>query len=248
MKKLNTLLKISIVVVSVILGLIIHRFRGQGYSIMNIYDRWNGLIPFLGGIYAFLLARGILPRNQQKKEKMENWRKKYGNLLIVLSSFLVIGGSVELFKKTTIHSFPPINLAEIKWHTAECPELNFIINFPGNFKEYTVPLENGGKVFGITSTLGSDYKFDVVCLDNPAEKMTESEFFQDFKDKDDFRIEREFEAYGHRVVEGTGKSKRFSMFRLFYVNKISYMIMVEGDKHPDSDLKRNIYISSLLSG
>ena len=60
---------------------------------MNI----EGLIPLAGGIYALLLAHGILPKNPKDPEKMEAWRKKYGRFIKALSPIVILFGLVQLF-------------------------------------------------------------------------------------------------------------------------------------------------------
>lgn len=52
----------------------------------------EGLIPFAGGIYVMLLAKGTLPRNPSDPEKMELWRRKFGGLSMVLGPFLIFFG------------------------------------------------------------------------------------------------------------------------------------------------------------
>ena len=229
--------QIILIIVAIVLGLNIHKFREHGFSFMDIYDRWNGLIPLLGGVYAFLLANGTLPRNQQRNEKMADWRKKYGKLLIVISPVLVVLGGIELYQDNINYITSADKPAEIEWHTAECPELGFKVELPGVYGKYTVPLENGGKLFGFTSKLENGFEFNVVCADIPAQKMTENEYFDDIKRKDTFTIEKDYKVQGHRALEGSYKSGSYGMFRLYYVDQISYMIMAEGKKKPDSRLK-----------
>ncbi len=59
---------------------------------------YTGLIPILGGIYGFLLGKGILPRQPRDPEKMELWRQKFGPLMMVLGPVLVVFGFLELFR------------------------------------------------------------------------------------------------------------------------------------------------------
>ncbi len=58
----------------------------------------SGLIPIFGGIYGFLLAVGILPKNPKDPEKTELWRRKFGGLMKILCPFLVIFGFLTLFR------------------------------------------------------------------------------------------------------------------------------------------------------
>lgn len=56
----------------------------------------EGLIPFFGGIYAYLLAIGTIPKNPKDPEKMELWRKKFGKMIKFLAPVLVIFGILQL--------------------------------------------------------------------------------------------------------------------------------------------------------
>jgi hypothetical protein len=62
----------------------------------ELYEKWNGLIPILGGIYGLLLAYRVVPRKPKDPEKMELWHRKYGKLIKILSPFLIIFGILEL--------------------------------------------------------------------------------------------------------------------------------------------------------
>ena len=63
---------------------------------LELYDKWNGLIPILGGIYGLLLAYRIVPRKPKDPEKMELWHRKFGKMMKVLSPFLIIFGILNL--------------------------------------------------------------------------------------------------------------------------------------------------------
>lgn len=52
----------------------------------------EGLIPILGGIYAVLLVKGVIPKNQKNPEKMEAWRKKFGPILNILGLIVILFG------------------------------------------------------------------------------------------------------------------------------------------------------------
>ena len=39
---------------------------------------WSGLIPIGCGIYGFLIAVSVVPRNPTEPEQMELWRRKFG--------------------------------------------------------------------------------------------------------------------------------------------------------------------------
>ena len=57
----------------------------------------EGLIPILGGTYAILLAKGILPRNPKDRERMEPWRRKFGGMIMVLGPVVIIFGVLQVF-------------------------------------------------------------------------------------------------------------------------------------------------------
>lgn len=56
----------------------------------------EGLIPLLGGIYAYLLVTGVLPKNPKNPEKLQKWRQKYGRIIKILSPILVVYGILQL--------------------------------------------------------------------------------------------------------------------------------------------------------
>ena len=60
------------------------------------YDRWNGLIPLVLGIYISLMAYGYLPRKPKDPEKLMEWRKKFGGMVQVLGPLVAISGVVTL--------------------------------------------------------------------------------------------------------------------------------------------------------
>ncbi|MGC6467904.1 MAG: hypothetical protein ACON5N_20190 [Akkermansiaceae bacterium] len=64
---------------------------------MNELD-FSGLIPIVIGIYGFLMAIGVLPRNPKEPEKMELWRLRYGGMMKVLSPLIVVFGFLQLFR------------------------------------------------------------------------------------------------------------------------------------------------------
>jgi hypothetical protein len=65
-------------------------------TFLDLYDQWNGLIPFVGGIYATLLAYGYLPKKPKDPEKMEVWRQKFGPMMKILSPLLMLYGAASL--------------------------------------------------------------------------------------------------------------------------------------------------------
>jgi hypothetical protein len=62
----------------------------------ELYDKWNGLIPILAGIYGLLLAYRVVPRKPKDPEKMELWHRKFGKMIKILSPLLIIFGILEL--------------------------------------------------------------------------------------------------------------------------------------------------------
>ena len=60
-------------------------------NILNL----EGLIPLLGGLYAFLLARGVLSASKDEI-KNEAWRRKWGPILNWLGPLVVLFGLVQL--------------------------------------------------------------------------------------------------------------------------------------------------------
>lgn len=63
---------------------------------LELYDKWNGLIPLLGGTYGLLLAYRVVPRNPKDPEKMELWHRKFGKMMKVLSPCVILLGVLEL--------------------------------------------------------------------------------------------------------------------------------------------------------
>ena len=65
-------------------------------SMFSAYDRWNGIIPVIGGIYVTLLAHGYLPRKPRDPERLALWRKKFGRMMKILGPILIVSGLVTL--------------------------------------------------------------------------------------------------------------------------------------------------------
>lgn len=55
----------------------------------------EGLIPLLGGLYAFLLARGVLPASKDPV-KNEAWLRKWGPALKWLAPLVMLFGILLL--------------------------------------------------------------------------------------------------------------------------------------------------------
>ena len=62
----------------------------------EFFDKWQGLIPLLGGIYGLLLAYRVLPRHPKDPEKLELWHRKFGKMMKILSPILIIFGLLLL--------------------------------------------------------------------------------------------------------------------------------------------------------
>ena len=55
----------------------------------------EGLIPLLGGLYAFLLAHGFISASKDQI-KSAAWRKRYGPVLKWLAPLVMLFGLVQL--------------------------------------------------------------------------------------------------------------------------------------------------------
>jgi hypothetical protein len=65
-------------------------------QISDLYQKWNGLVPILAGIYAVLLGGGILPIKFGNPEYSEKWRKKYGGIMKYLGLMAILAGMSAL--------------------------------------------------------------------------------------------------------------------------------------------------------
>jgi len=65
-------------------------------AVFMFYDRWNGLIMVICGIYASLLAFGYLPRKPKDPARLQEWRRKFGLLMKVLAPCMILGGLAQL--------------------------------------------------------------------------------------------------------------------------------------------------------
>lgn len=63
---------------------------------MNNWGNLEGLIPVLGGVYGILLAKGVVPRKPKDPEKMMQWRRKIGPLMMVLGPLTILFGLLEM--------------------------------------------------------------------------------------------------------------------------------------------------------
>ncbi len=65
---------------------------------LDLYDKWNGLIPIFGGIYGLLLAYRIIPKKPKDPEKMELWHKKFGKMMKILCPAIIVYGILQLLQ------------------------------------------------------------------------------------------------------------------------------------------------------
>ena len=70
-------------------------------AFFEAYDRWNGLLPLLGGIYCTLLAFGYLPRKVKDPERLALWRRKFGGIMRIVGPFVALSGVITLFNGLT---------------------------------------------------------------------------------------------------------------------------------------------------
>lgn len=66
-----------------------------------MFEQWTvgnleGLIPMCGGIYFFLIARGVLPKTPKNPEQLEQWREKYGKWMQRACVVIIIFGVLQL--------------------------------------------------------------------------------------------------------------------------------------------------------
>jgi hypothetical protein len=52
----------------------------------------NGAIPFFGGIYATLLAYGVLGKKPGQSPRYDEWHRKYAGMLKVLGPLVTLFG------------------------------------------------------------------------------------------------------------------------------------------------------------
>src|SRR5689334_19400298 len=69
--------------------------------LLSAYNRWNGIIPLFGGIYATLLAFGYLPRRSKNPEKLAVWMKRWGPIIRVLGPVVILSGVITLVSGLT---------------------------------------------------------------------------------------------------------------------------------------------------
>jgi hypothetical protein len=55
-----------------------------------------GLIPILGGVYGLLLANGVLQMHPKDTRRSEEWRRKYGRMMMVAGPILIVVGLAQV--------------------------------------------------------------------------------------------------------------------------------------------------------
>ena len=65
-------------------------------EIFSAYDKWNGLIPLLGGIYVSLIAFKVINPNKKHPEKMDLWHKRFGPMMKVIGPLVALFGIAHL--------------------------------------------------------------------------------------------------------------------------------------------------------
>jgi hypothetical protein len=65
-------------------------------QISDLYEKWNGLVLILAGIYALLLAARVLPIKFGDPEYSEKWHKKYAGALKIGGLMAILAGMSAL--------------------------------------------------------------------------------------------------------------------------------------------------------
>ncbi|MDB6026449.1 MAG: hypothetical protein JWM68_2672 [Verrucomicrobiales bacterium] len=153
--------RIVLVIIAVLIGLNLHRFR-DGNVVMQYYDRWNGLIPLLGGIYMLLLAKGVLPRKPKNPEKLNEWRKKFGTFMTVAGPLMIVwgfylvatAGPVREDAKPIMYRTQAGVPESDGWYLADSTGGHFKIKLPGPFNDFSMVGINAEGKKTETSTVG----------------------------------------------------------------------------------------------
>ena len=66
------------------------------HQISDLYQKWNGLVIILAGIYAVLLGGGILPIKFGNSDYSGKWQKKYGSIVKYLGLMAILAGMSAL--------------------------------------------------------------------------------------------------------------------------------------------------------
>ena len=74
---------------------------GGGIAPLLGFEAWDGVIPFLGGIYVSLTAYEVI-KPKISEEKLEEWRAKVSiKILKLLGPFLAVSGLLMLIRDLT---------------------------------------------------------------------------------------------------------------------------------------------------
>lgn len=66
-----------------------------------MFSEWTvghleGLIPICGGLYFFLIAKGVLPKKPKNPEQLKHWRDQYGKWMRIGSVIIIVFGLLQL--------------------------------------------------------------------------------------------------------------------------------------------------------
>ncbi len=192
--------RIILIIIAILVGFSLPWFR-DGNIVIQYYDRWSGLIPFLFGIYIFLIAKGVLPRKPKDPEKLNEWRKKYGTFMTIAGPFMVLFGGFLLATEVTkpVRETAKPTMYRIQagvpesdgWYIAESTAGHFKVKLPGPFNDFSVVGTNQEGKKTETSTVGlqsqEKVKFSASRIKieggiRDKRKYAEN-FFQKFNDK-----------------------------------------------------------------
>ena len=200
--------RIVLVVVAVVIGLNLDHFR-NGNSFMRYYDRYNGLIPLLGGVYLLLLVTGVLPRRPKNPAKLKAWRERFGPALTVLSPLLMIFGVFLLLKPAPTVKTPgsspgaannagatdtgaqPIVYRTLAgtpgadgWYLAESTAGHFKVSLPGPFNDFSIVVDNRKgiptRTSGVGAIMSDGLKFSASILDAHESIVDPQKYFDDY--------------------------------------------------------------------
>jgi hypothetical protein len=66
------------------------------HLISELYDKWNGLVLILAGIYALLVSSKVLPIKFGHPEFSEKWRQKYAGAMRIGGLMAILAGISSL--------------------------------------------------------------------------------------------------------------------------------------------------------
>lgn len=66
------------------------------HQISELYEKWNGLVLILAGIYALLLAARVMPVKFGDPEFSEKWHKKYARVMRAGGLIAILAGMSSL--------------------------------------------------------------------------------------------------------------------------------------------------------